>query len=106
MGTLVAVPLSIGVNQLAEVSLAVAITTLVVAILCATRLAGKAAEILQQKDPGIIVIDEIAGFLLANFATQLSFSKLVVTFLLFRLFDITKIFPASRLERLPGGSGI
>lgn len=106
IGTLVAVPLSIGFNQLADVSLAVAGLALGVAILSAVALAGKAAEILQQKDPGIIVIDEIVGFLLANFTAQLSFPKLLMTFLLFRFFDISKIFPASRVERLPGGTGI
>lgn len=54
----------------------------------------------------MIVIDEIVGFLLANFAAPTSASTLLMRFFLFRFFDITKVFPASRLERLPGGTGI
>ena len=49
VATLVAVPFSIGLNRLANVSLLAASATLVVAILCAISLAGKAAEILQKK---------------------------------------------------------
>ena len=106
VATLVAIPFSICLNQLADISLLAASVTLVVAIVCAICLAGKAAEILQKKDPGMIVIDEIVGFLLANFAAQTSASTLLMSFFLFRFFDITKVFPASRLERLPGGTGI
>ena len=106
VATLVAMPLSIGLNRLAEVSLFAASITLVAAILCAISLAGKAAEILQRKDPGMIVIDEIVGFLLANFAAPTSVSTLLMSFFLFRFFDIIKVCPASRLERLPGGTGI
>ena len=106
VATLVAIPFSICLNQLADVSLLAASVTLVVAIVCAISLAGKAAEILQQKDPGMIVIDEIVGFLLANFAAPTSAATLLVSFVLFRFFDISKLFPASRLERLPGGIGI
>ena len=54
----------------------------------------------------MIVIDEIVGFLLANFAAPISASTLLMSFFLFRFFDITKVFPASQLERLPGGTGI
>jgi len=106
VATLVAIPFSICLNQLADVSLLAASVTLVVAIVCAICLAGKAAEILQKKDPGMIVIDEIVGFLLANFAAPTSAFTLLMSFFLFRFFDITKVFPASRLERLPGGTGI
>ena len=106
VGTLAAVPLSIGLNEFVNASLLLAVVILVVAVFCAIGLSGRAAEILAQKDPGIIVIDEIVGFLLANFAAQLTVPKLLMTFLLFRFFDISKIFPASRLEQLPGGIGI
>jgi phosphatidylglycerophosphatase A len=106
IGTLVAIPFSLALNHLANFSLALAGVTLVAAVFCAIWLASKASEILRQKDPGVIVIDEIAGFLLANFAAPNRSSVLLAGFMLFRFFDITKIFPASRLEKLPGGAGI
>jgi phosphatidylglycerophosphatase A len=106
IGTLVAIPFSFALNRLANFSLVFAAVILVAAIFCAIWLASKASEILRQKDPGIIVIDEIAGFLLANFAAPTTVSTLLTSFTLFRFFDVAKIFPAARLERLPGGAGI
>ena len=58
------------------------------------------------KDPQVIVIDEIAGFLIANFLNQSKPSSLILAFILFRFFDIVKPFPAKRSEKLPGGFGI
>ena len=106
IGTLVAIPFSLALNHLANFSLALAGLTLVAAVFCAIWLASQASEILRQKDPGVIVIDEIAGFLLANFAAPTRVSTLLMSFMLFRFFDIAKIFPAARLEKLPGGAGI
>lgn len=57
-------------------------------------------------DPGIVVIDEIIGMLIALIAIPKSMRYLIATFLLFRLFDITKPFPVRRIEKLPSGWGI
>jgi len=65
-----------------------------------------AAELLQTKDPQIIVVDEIVGFMIANFLAPRRWTPLLLGFLLFRIFDIAKIYPAARLEKLPGGFGI
>ncbi|MEW6325463.1 MAG: phosphatidylglycerophosphatase A [Nitrospirota bacterium] len=59
------------------------------------------------KDPSIIVIDEVCGMLVA--VAGLSFTGLTAlgAFVLFRLFDIVKPFPLSWIERrLPGGWGV
>jgi phosphatidylglycerophosphatase A len=64
------------------------------------------AAILRQKDPGITIIDEIIGFLVANFLAPAGFAALLSTLVLFRVFDIAKVFPINSLERLPGGTGI
>ena len=106
IGTLVAIPISLALNHLATFSLGLAIVSLAVAIGCAIALSSRACEILRQKDPQVIVIDEVVGFLLANFLSLGKFSVLLTSFILFRFFDIVKIFPASRLERLPGGAGV
>lgn len=64
------------------------------------------ASMLNQKEPQFILIDEIVGFLLANFLAPFSFAALLWSFALFRFFDISKIFPVDRLEQLWGGVGI
>lgn len=59
------------------------------------------------KDPGCVVWDEISGQMLTFvFVAHVGLSTLIVGFLLFRLFDITKPPPARQLERLPGGLGV
>jgi phosphatidylglycerophosphatase A len=105
LGTLVSLPVSLAVNRLAKLQPMMALLALVGLILVAIILADRAARILQIKDPQIIVIDEIAGFAVANFLTN-SASGLLIAFVLFRFFDIAKVFPAGRLETLPGGIGI
>lgn len=106
VGTLVAVPFSIALNRLAAEKLPLASTIVVVSVLCAIRASTRGAAILGQKDPQIIVVDEIVGFLVGNFLAPLRWTVLFWSFLLFRLFDITKLFPINRLEQLPGGAGI
>ena len=59
-----------------------------------------------QEDPGIVVIDEIAGMLLTLIGVSLTWSTAIVGFLAFRMFDIFKPFPVSSAERLPSGTGI
>lgn len=58
------------------------------------------------KDPQLIVVDEAAGTLIALAAAPGSLLGIAAAVALFRLFDITKPFPARRMERLPGGWGI
>ncbi|MGN6733579.1 MAG: phosphatidylglycerophosphatase A family protein [Candidatus Binatia bacterium] len=106
VGTLVAVPLSIALNRLAAEKFPLAGAIVVLSVLCAIWLSTRGAAILGQKDPQIIVIDEIVGFLVANFLAPFRWTVLLSSFLLFRFFDITKPFPINRLEQLPGGVGI
>lgn len=106
IGTLVAVPFSIGLNQLAAEKFPLASAIIVLAVLCAIWSSSQGAAILGQKDPQIIVIDEIVGFLVGNFLAPLRWTVLLWSFLLFRFFDIAKVFPINRLEQLPGGAGI
>jgi len=62
------------------------------------------------KDPGFIVIDEVAGMWLTLLALHsyrpLNILQLVIGFLLFRFFDITKTYPIKRIEAIGGGPGI
>ena len=106
MGTILAVPISLGLNRIAEVTPLLAIGILAGATVGAIKLSTDAAEILQQKDPQIIVADEIIGFMIANFLSPFRLAPVLLSFLLFRIFDITKVYPAAKLEKLPGGTGI
>jgi phosphatidylglycerophosphatase A len=68
--------------------------------------AGRAETILGARDSSSIVIDEIAGFLLAMFTVPTSWGFMAAGFLLFRAFDIVKPWPLRRLEELHGGPGV
>ena len=68
--------------------------------------AGVAAAAVQDEDPSCVVIDEVAGMLIAAFLLPKTPLHLLAAFLLFRLFDIGKWPPMKQLERLPGGWGI
>jgi phosphatidylglycerophosphatase A len=68
---------------------------------------GKTALQDGKKDPPHIVIDEAAGIFTALlFVPRADALSLAAVFILFRLLDITKIYPIGRLEDLPGGWGI
>ena len=58
------------------------------------------------KDPQFVVIDEVAGQLVALIAVPLAWKTFLAGLILFRVFDILKPFPIRRLERLPEGTGI
>jgi phosphatidylglycerophosphatase A len=68
--------------------------------------AGPAARALGEEDPGRVVIDEVAGQMVALAFVPPSVLLWVASFFLFRVFDVLKPFPARQLEALPGGSGI
>jgi len=61
---------------------------------------------LNLKDPGKIVIDEVAGQWLALFLIGPDWTWLAVSFILFRFFDIIKPLGIKKLENLPYGWGI
>ena len=106
MGTLFAVPISLSLNRLAEIAPMFALILLVGLTFGVIKISTVTAEILQTKDPQIIVADEIVGFMIANFLASLRWAPLLLGFLLFRIFDIAKVYPAARLEKLPGGAGV
>lgn len=57
-------------------------------------------------DPSHVVIDEVAGQLLTFAGLPLSWPGILAGFLLFRVLDIIKPWPARQLESLHGGAGI
>jgi phosphatidylglycerophosphatase A len=59
-----------------------------------------------RKDPSEVVIDEFVGMLVAFLWLPVTLQSLAATFVLFRLFDIWKPFPARKFENIRGGLGI
>jgi len=72
----------------------------------------RAAQHMQQKDPQIIVVDEVSGQCITYLGlwTMVSaagdWKYFLLGFILFRVFDIWKPFPARQAESLEGGWGI
>jgi phosphatidylglycerophosphatase A len=83
---------------------AIAAATLItlIGIPAATQVARSAAI----KDPQFVVIDEVAGQLVALIAVPLAWKTFLAGFILFRAFDILKPPPVRQLETLPEGTGI
>ena len=78
----------------------------VVVTLVGTWAAQLAEASLGEKDPGAIVIDEVAGMTLSVLLLPLTWPVLLLGFVLFRIFDVVKPFPAGRAQALPGGFGV
>jgi phosphatidylglycerophosphatase A len=83
-------------------TVAAAIAVTLIGIPAAARVARASAL----KDPQFVVIDEVAGQLVALIAVPLAWKTFLVGLILFRVFDILKPPPIRQLERLPEGIGI
>jgi len=57
-------------------------------------------------DPGPVVIDEVVGMLITLAFIPVGLTGALAGFVLFRIFDVIKPYPAGRLERLHGGLGV
>lgn len=72
--------------------------------------ASRTEKLAGRKDPGKVVIDEVAGQMIAMLplipGRSATWVGVVVAFGLFRYFDIVKPYPARRLEHLEGGLGV
>jgi phosphatidylglycerophosphatase A len=103
-GSLIGLPLCF---LLAGIQLSAAIMAAVVIIALAIWISGAAARTLKRKDPGCIVIDEIAGMVVTFIGLPFIPTTAVPGFILFRILDILKPFPISVIDqRCPGGLGI
>lgn len=92
---------------LVQVPVAAAAGLIICIIAVAIWIAGAAEKSLGQKDPGKIVIDEIAGLTVALFGFPFDTFHVVAGFIAFRIFDVWKPFPLRNLEkRFSGGTGV
>jgi phosphatidylglycerophosphatase A len=82
------------------------LVTLAVVTLVGIWAGSRVERAIDAKDPGIIVIDEVAGMLVSVLFVPRTIPVLATAFLLFRLFDIWKPFPARQFQELHGGVGV
>jgi phosphatidylglycerophosphatase A len=103
-GTLLALPLHLLLIRLPPTGYYAGLAIILVVAVFA---AGSAEKILDTPDAGIIVIDEIAGMLIALIGAPAKALPLAAAFVLFRFFDILKPFPAGWVDaHLHGGAAV
>jgi phosphatidylglycerophosphatase A len=79
----------------------------IVALFAAGSMSGNVAEHhFGKTDPRHVVIDEVMGMLITLLLIPVGYQGAIAGFLLFRLFDVLKPWPANRLEKLHGGVGV
>ena len=111
-GSLVAVGIFLGFVQVfkGNALIAVVLVSIVVVTFAGIWAASRTEALANRKDPSKVVVDEVAGQLISLFPltlfTQWSIVAVIISFILFRFFDIVKPYPARRLEALKGGLGI
>ena len=104
LGTIVGLPVCYALSFLGLPALVMAV---VMIIAVAVYVSGVAEKQLNRKDPGCVVIDEIAGIVITLFGLPFSPAVVITGFFLFRLLDVVKPYPISLLDRrLKGGIGI
>jgi len=67
---------------------------------------GRAERLLARKDPPCIVIDEVCGMMIALSFIPPDTRLVVLGFIFFRIFDMLKIYPASRMQHFKGSLGV
>ena len=106
-GALVAVPLLPALAGLRSSSVAAYAATVVALIGAAVWAAGRAEESLGGHDHARIVVDEVVGLVVAGLFVPGTWGAAALAFVLFRLFDVWKPFPAALIdERVRGGLGV
>lgn len=67
---------------------------------------GKTEKLLNKKDPSCIVIDEVMGMLIALSFMPADLKITILGFIIFRILDMFKPYPAIRLQNLHGAIGV
>ncbi|OGL05437.1 MAG: hypothetical protein A3I03_15525 [Candidatus Rokubacteria bacterium RIFCSPLOWO2_02_FULL_68_19] len=80
--------------------------TLICVTLAGIWAGGRIEHLSGRRDPGLIVIDEVAGMMLSVLTLPRTVGVLLVAFFCFRVLDIVKPFPAGEAQSLPGGFGV
>ncbi len=105
-GSLLGIPLYLAILHVTD-SLVPTLVLVGACIVVACWIAGMAERVLEEHDSGEIVIDEIVGMVVALLWVPPTIPNLVIAFVLFRVLDIVKPWPAGEIDRrMPGGAGV
>lgn len=102
VGSLPAIGVALLLKQKPVYLLVLASVTFLLGIAASAR----AQKLFGHEDPSEVTIDEFVGMLIAFLWLPMTLNCIMTVFILFRLFDIFKPFPARQFERLGGGLGI
>lgn len=92
---------------LSKVNLWISLPLILLFIVLAVGVCNRAQQLLEEKDPGCIVIDEISGMLISLAGITFNWISAISGFILFRLLDILKPYPIRAIEKkFSGGAGI
>lgn len=107
VGSLVALPLVPWLARVRDGSWPLAVVWVLAITALAVWSAGRAEEIFGGKDHSRIVIDEVAGMAVAALFVPASWTAALVGFVVFRVFDVVKPWPAGLIDRRgQGGLGV
>lgn len=104
--TLLWAAFALGAHPSRSTLLVATLAAIVVVVIVGVPAATIAEREAGRTDPGFVVIDEVAGQLIALLFCPPDWAHALIALILFRLLDITKPFPIRRIERLPAGWGI
>ena len=103
-GSIIGLPICFLISRL---DMLIGVIGAILFILFAITIAAAAEKVLNKRDAGEIVIDEIAGLIVTFVGIPFNLKTMIAGFILFRAFDILKPFPIRVLEKkVAGGPGV
>lgn len=103
-GTLAGIPIVIGLSFIGNNYFYLIFTAIF--FIFSIYISNEAEEIYKEKDAQNIVIDEVLGYMVTMFLVPVNILTVILGFILFRFFDITKIPPIRNLQNIKGGFGV
>ena len=91
---------------LLPVTFSVHLSVIIILFVLGVYSSNKVAEDLDDHDPSEVVIDEVVGMGISLFMLQHSFGLYLLSFIIFRVFDILKPSFIYRIQNLSGGWGV
>ena len=106
-GSLAALPLFWAFAPFTAAAPVAAMVSYAVLVAGACWVAGRAEQVFAEHDSHKIVLDEVMGYLAATLFLSPNWRTALIAFLIFRVFDVIKPFPAGYIDRtVPGGTGV
>jgi phosphatidylglycerophosphatase A len=106
-GSLIALPLLPVLAMIRDRSTLVYAVAVLALVAVAMWAAGRAEDTLGGSDHSAIVVDEVAGMVATGLLLPGTWAAAVLGFVLFRLFDVVKPYPAGLVDaRVGGGLGV